>query len=96
MVIRWGEIWTVHLEWEKLQFLCLNHFNGCCCHMKLNIVVMQNNSIHQYSSVFSVKSGFQLLFKHITILCTIDFMSTILVVLEDGPSEVPKQQRTHF
>jgi len=47
--------------------------------------MMQNNSICQCYSVFTANSGFQLLFKHSTILRTTDYLPAILVVLEDGP-----------
>jgi len=47
--------------------------------------MMNNNSICQQSSAFTVNSGFQLLSKHSTTLCTTEHLSTILVVLKDGP-----------
>jgi hypothetical protein len=64
--------------------------------MGLSIVMMQNNSICQYSSAFTANNGFELLFKHGTIPCTADYLFMILAVLKDGPTEVPKQHQHHF
>jgi len=71
--------------WEKLKLQFSNYFNGHCCHMRFSIVMTQNNFIYQHSSVFTVNSRFQLLYKHVTIPCTTECLSTILAVLEDGP-----------
>jgi len=57
--------------------------------MRSSIVIMQNNYIYQHYSAFTVNSKFQLLFKHSTIPCTINCLSAILVVLEDGSIKVP-------
>jgi hypothetical protein len=43
---------------RKLKFQFSNCFSAHCCHMRLSIVVMHNNSISQHSSVFTVNSGF--------------------------------------
>jgi hypothetical protein len=64
--------------------------------MRLSVVMMLNNSICQHSSACTVNSGFQLLFKHSTVPCTIDHLSMILVVLDDGPIIVSKQCQYHF
>jgi len=58
--------------------------------------MMQNNAICQHSPASTANSGFQILFKQSTILCTIDRLSMILVVYEDEPIEVPKQCQHHF
>jgi len=76
---------------EELAFQFPNRFNGHCYLMRPIIVMMQNNSICQHSSSFTANSGFQLIFKHSTIPCTIDHLPTILVVLEDGSIIVPKR-----
>jgi hypothetical protein len=95
MIIRWGEIWTICWVGKMPEFQFSKHFNGHHCYMRSGIVMMQNNSICQHYSVFPANSGFQLLFKHSTMLCTIDHLSTIMVVLEDGPIKVPVQHQHH-
>jgi hypothetical protein len=57
---------------------------------------MIQNNFCRHSSVFTANSGFHLLFKLSTILCTTDRLSTILVVLKDGPIKVLKQCQHHF
>jgi hypothetical protein len=96
IVIRWVEIWNVCWRRKKLKFQFSNCFSGCCCYVKFSVVMMQNNSICQHFSVFTMSSRFQLLFKHSTIPCTIDHLSTILVVLKAGPIKVPKQCKHCF
>jgi len=90
-----GEIWTVCWMGEKLIFQFSYFFSGCCCPV-MSIVMMQNISFCQNFSVVTVNSGFQLLFKHSTILCTLDRLSMILVVLENVPIKVAKQYQHHF
>jgi len=51
--------------------------------------MMKNNFICQHSSEFAVNSEFHLLFKYNIIPCTIDYMSSNLVALEDGPIKIP-------
>jgi hypothetical protein len=67
---------------EKLEFQFLNHFSGLCCHMRLNVVMMQNNSIYQNSCAFAANS--------------VLILYMILVLLEDGPMKVPKQCQHHI
>jgi len=86
-VIRRGKIWTVCWVREMYEFQFSN-INSCCCHTRLNIITMQNNSICQQCSAFIANSGFQLLYKHSTIPCATNCLSTFLVVLKDGPTEV--------
>jgi len=70
--------------------------------MRPSIVMMENNSTYYNFIVFAVNSGFQLLFKHSTVLCTIDHLSLILVVLENGliksktVSSSLCQEKAHF
>jgi hypothetical protein len=95
MVIRWGKIWTMCWVGEKLTFQFLNHFNGHCCGMRSSIVMIWNKSICHNSSAFTENSGFQLL-KYSTILCTSDYLATILAVLKHGSFKVPKQCQHHL
>jgi hypothetical protein len=73
---------------EGAQVSVSEYFNSCCCHMRSSVVMTQNNSICQHSSVFTVNSGFHLLF--MCNMCTVDHLSMLLVVLEDGPVESSK------
>jgi len=57
---------------------------------------MQNDSICQHSSAFTVNNRFELLFKYSTIPCIIDHLFVILVVLKDGLIKVPKQHQHNF
>jgi len=44
---------------EELEFQFLNSsFNSCCCHMRLSVVMIQNKSICQNSSAFTMNNGF--------------------------------------
>jgi hypothetical protein len=78
----------------RIQFS--SRFNGRCCCVRSTSVTMQNNSICQHSSAFAASSGFHLHLKHSTIPYTINRLSTILVVPEEGPIEVPKQRQHHI
>jgi hypothetical protein len=62
----------------------------------LSAVTTQNNSICRHSYVLIANSRFQLHSKHSTIPCTINNLSTILLVLNDGPTEVPQQCQHHI
>jgi hypothetical protein len=64
--------------------------------MRLSVIMMQNNSICQDSFAFTANSGFRIFFKYSTVPCTVDHLSTILVVLEDGPITVSKQRQHCF
>jgi len=61
-----------------------------------SVVIIQNNSICQHYSAFTVHSGFQLLFKYSTMSCTTDHLTMILVVLKDEPIRNLKQHQHHF
>jgi len=74
---------------EKPRFQFLNHFKGHCCCMRSSVIMMQSNFIYWYSSAFTVNS------KYSIIPCTVDCLSMIMVVLKDGPIEVPKLHH-HF
>jgi hypothetical protein len=82
--------------WGGIEFQFLNHFSSCCCHMRSSVVMMKNNSTCRHSSALTVYSGFQLLFKHSIIPCTIDRLSTTPTVLANGPNKDPKQSQHHF
>jgi len=56
MILRWDKICTLCWLGEKLEFHFLKHFSSLCCHM-MSIVMMQNNSICQHSSVFTACRG---------------------------------------
>jgi hypothetical protein len=81
----WDEIWTACWMGEKFEFQFSNCFNSHCCHMRSSIVMMQNNSVFQPSSLITVKNGFHLLFRQSTIPCTIVCLFWMLAVPKDGP-----------
>jgi hypothetical protein len=64
--------------------------------MRMSIVMMQNNSICQHSSALTVNIGFQLLFIHSTIPCTINSLSMILEMLVDETIKISKQHQHHI
>jgi len=49
--------------------------------------MMVNNSVCQYSPVFTVNSRFHFLLEHSIIPCTIDYLSTILAVMDPLKSQ---------
>lgn len=64
----------------------------------IQVSALSRSKIIPFFSIpfFIAKSNFQLLFKHSPIICTNDHLSSILVVIEDGPISVPKQHPYHI